>query len=261
MKKPHIYLGINALSSVSSPIAIGWFDLGVQIALHKDEFHFTRHLSPRTSIDRMRNEAARNAMAFGCDYLWFVDDDMLLSDNTLPSLISCDADIVMARTYIRGYPFKNMSFKKTNERVENGVYLFDLENHEDEDLDGKEVVDCDAIGFACALIKVDLLRKMEPPYFITSENSTEDIYFCLRATSEQNAKIKVDCRVPTGHQLQPEFVCPSNVKQLRAFYESMGVEAAKKAEREDRGHTYLDRIKEIINASTETEGEHPKTES
>lgn len=247
MEKPKIYLGINALSTVNSQVATGWIDLGVQLGMLSNKYHLIRHLNPRTSIDRMRNECAQNSLTFECDYLWFVDDDMILSDHTLESLIDADRDIVMARTYIRGYPFESMSFKKENERTVNGEDLFDLTNHTDEDLEGQGVVDCHAVGFACALIKVSLLKEMQPPYFITRPNSTEDIYFCLRALQEKGASIAVDCRVPTGHMLMPEFVNPRNAEALRRYYESTnpGLTRKRGPKREDRGEDYLGLVEEL----------------
>lgn len=245
MSKTNLYLGINALSTIDSSVAIGWLDLGFQLGKLHNEYNLFRHLNPRTSIDRMRNECARNAIAFDCKYLWFVDDDMILSDNTLPSLVDADADIVMARTYIRGYPFKNMSFKRENDRIVDGELRYDLTNHTDEELEGKDTVVCGAVGFACALIKVDLLRRMEPPYFITTTNSTEDIYFCLRAVQEQNAIIKVDCRVPTGHKLNSEFVNPRNVQELREYYKHFHPET-KPEGRDDRGEDYFTAIEKLI---------------
>lgn len=213
-----IHIGVNALSNVNAAVYANhshlYYFLG-RLA-EKQGYQFTFHTAPRTSIDRMRNDAAKVALQNECDYLWFIDDDMLLSDGTLESLISCEADIAMARTYIRGYPFKNMSFKLTSPAPDIGLI-----NHTDEELEGKDIVECGAVGFACALIKCELLKKIDPPFFITSTHGTEDIYFCVRCQMDldEPVRIVVDTRVPTGHMLNPEFVGPKTVKHLRKYYE------------------------------------------
>lgn len=238
-----IHIGVNALSNVNAAVYANhshlYYFLGREA--EKNGVQFTFHTAPRTSIDRMRNDAARVALENECDYLWFIDDDMLLSDGTLQSLISCEADIAMARTFIRGYPFKNMSFKLTSPPPD-----IALDNHTDEELEGRDVVECGAVGFACALIKVELLKKIDPPFFITSAYGTEDIYFCVKVQMELEdpVRIVVDTRVPTGHMLNPEFVNPKNVKQLRKYFEDtyhLGCASG----RADRDQTYHDLVEKV----------------
>jgi glycosyltransferase involved in cell wall biosynthesis len=211
-----------------------WYRLGRTFP--KDTFFAMT--PPRMAIDQARNWAAKMAMQQECDYLMFIDDDALIAPDTLASLISADLDIVMAHTYIRGYPFHVMAFKRDGEK---GLVNFD---------DYKEFIGengvflCDAVGFHCALIKVELLKKMEPPYFLTGTHYTEDIYFCVKARKEvsESVSIGVDTRVPTGHLLHKENVSVENVERLRTYYsngEQNGVPR-------DRGQSYYEQVSLVL---------------
>lgn len=191
----------------------------------------------RFSIDNARTQAAKYALELECDYIYFVDDDMVLSPNTYSSLKNCNADIAMAHTYVRGYPFDVMFFKyddsygKSNFDGEKRLVHFnDWENH----IEGDGIVKVDAVGFACALIKTSNLLKLPPPYFVTSVNHTEDVYFCLKYKYYfPEISIVVDTKVPTGHLLAPEMIHISTREKLLKYHKP------DKNEKSDRGLEYL----------------------
>ena len=197
----------------------------------------------RLSIDRMRNEAAKMALQSECDYLVFIDDDMLLDVKTIETLIDADKDIVMAHTYIRGYPFNAMSFKRepTNDLAD--IKLV----HENEVIEKAKEDLCEvyAIGFATVAIKTSLLKELDPPWFITGPNGTEDIYFCLRCKQEigEHVGIYTHIGVPTHHKLDPEFVSQCNVEKLREFYKPK--DTVENNVRGDRGEEYHKQVQAI----------------
>ena len=240
-------IGINVLTSVDSQVygnhAAWFYHLG---RLSKEKgWDFILYTPWRTSIDRMRNQAASIALLNECDYIMFVDDDMLLQIDTLESLVKADKDIVMAHTYIRGYPYNPMSFKGKGEFGAPDYVLEPYKNVED-DVNEENLVMVDAVGFATTLIKCDLLKKLSTPYFVTTVNTTEDVYFCLKCKAEYpQVTIAVDFNCPTGHLLDKEIVHKSTVKALRTFYEDMTkVEAP--ALKADRGDEYLKSILEKL---------------
>ena len=173
----------------------------------------------RMSIDNMRNAAAKVALELECDYLMFIDDDMLLHPETFESLLKADKDIVMALTFIRG-----------------GDLTHYLDWQDNIDKDG--LVEAAAIGFATVLIKTHLLKKLEPPYFLTAGGHTEDVYFCCRVKAEigEHVGIFVDTKVPTGHILEPEIVHVTTVAKLREYHKK-----EVKAVTVDRGQEYLEK--------------------
>lgn len=225
-------IATNILDSVNSEVygshCQTWFRLGRNTS---DEFIlFHPH---RMTIDAARNSAAQIAMRNSCDYIWFIDSDMILSAGTYESLKSRDAEVAMAQTYIRSHPFREMFFKMDG----NNLRHYD-DWWKDEKDDG--TVECDAVGFACALIKVAPLYKINPPYFITGTLHTEDVYYCLKLKDKfPGARIVMDTKVPTGHQLNPEFISAKNINEMRARHPII-------EQNVDRGIEYVKSVKQVF---------------
>jgi hypothetical protein len=216
------------------------------------------------SIDNARNTAADLAMKMECDYLMFIDDDVLIPKNTLDLLLKADKDIAAGLVIIRGVPFNVMAFRwldlgqKQEERPKEDerrslTFYNDLpfvegltcaaeEKHERFRLDCehchkaplKEIVNVDAIGFSCALIKTDVLHQLTTPYFVTGRHHTEDVYFCMKVQTElkdeagNSPSIVMHTGVKCGHLLNPEPIEWSVRKRLTDFY-APEVEAEKEA--------------------------------
>lgn len=190
-----------------------WYRLGKDHP--KEEDQFFQFSARRMSIDRFRNEAARIALQLECDYLLFLDDDMLVPKDTFNKLKEAELDIIAALNYIRGYPFETMSF-----RYKEGTKHLENITHE-EVKDQQRVIPCDAIGTATCLIKVEVFKQVPGPWFITGPHNTEDIYFCIKA-KEYLPKLTIGthCGVRTGHMLDPEVICVDTQPALKAYYES-----------------------------------------
>ena len=217
-----ILIGINTLQSVSWAPYASHLGLVHHLKRKYPEWEFGLFTPYRCSIDRMRNESAKHAIAGGFDYLWFIDDDMIIHPDTLESLLQHDYDIVMELTYVRGYPFKIMAFK-AGRTQSNDLVLTHFDDYKDYK-DDKGLVPCYAVGNACTLYKVELLKKVSLPHFVTGENFTEDVYMCCKAKDEVEnqtgvpVKIGMDTNHPTGHLLDPIAVFENNVEKLREFY-------------------------------------------
>lgn len=92
-----------------------------------------------------RNYIAAQALKKNCDYLFFVDDDMILPSDTLDELLSCGKDIV-GGVYLTKYEEQKPVVEYLNNN-RNG--LFEVK----------------AIGTGCMLIKIDVFRKLPQPWF------------------------------------------------------------------------------------------------
>jgi hypothetical protein len=198
-----ILVGTNTLTTVDQMAYSNhtqfWFRCGRQT-----QHSYILANPRRMSIDRMRNMCGRIV----CEnpditHLFFLDDDVLIPFDVIDRLISCDADIAAGWTLIRGYPFDNMFFNFD----ESDGNLKPWRNPVKGD-DG--LFHVDAVGFSCALIKADLIREMQSPWFITGGYNTEDIYFCMKARKMRDVKIVVDPTVITHHILGPETISPDN---------------------------------------------------
>lgn len=227
---------VNVLDNVNSQVygshCQEWFRLGRNTSDDFILFH-----PNRLSIDNARNQAAKFALEMECDYLFFIDDDMILHPNTYRSLKQADGDIVQALTFIRGYPFHVMAFKKiAPDKLD---FFDDYLDH----VDAEGLFESEAVGFACVLIKVnETLKKIRPPYFVTGVWSTEDVYFCckLRDKVGSNIRILVDTKCPTGHLLNPEALSVHNHDVLSKFHKPLSIPE------EDRGKEYLRTCKETL---------------
>lgn len=188
----------------------------------------------RMSIASARNSAVETALSLDCDYIFFYDDDMDLHPQTFKTLLSRDKDIIMALCYIRGYPYKPMVFKWIDTNDEGYTKIADLK------VDGKLIglwEDCEksvdeegiinsvaAVGCAATLIKVDIFRKIDFPWFYTGTANTEDVYFCIKAqTKVEGITIAVDTTVPAGHVLKDKRVLfPNNAELMRSQEKEFG---------------------------------------
>lgn len=254
MAKSKVLVCTNVLRNVDSlpfgTVCQEWFRMGRGT---DDEF-FLFH-PERFSIDNARTQAAAAAMELECDYIMFIDDDMVLSAGTYASLKACDADIAMAHTYIRGFPFDVMFFKydESEDSPRTLKYFNQWESHVNE----KGIVHVDAVGFACALLKVKNLYEIPPPFFVTGKHQTEDVYFCIKLREYfPDAIIVVDTKVPTGHMLQPEYVRMDTRAKLFEYYKPAGYKGKKDKKASDRGEEYVE--KNIKNPSLEWKSDLPE---
>lgn len=214
-----ILVGVNTLTTLDTEVVGSlcnfWYRLG---KMHPDK-EFIMYHPRRTSIDRMRNNAAIIALDKECDYLMFIDDDIIMDRDVLDCLLKPDKDITAALTFIRGYPFNPMSFKyvtKYNVKM--------LEFLTDEDLTSSDgYISCDAVGFACVLIKCSLLKQIREPYFMTGSMHTEDIYFCCKAKEEvPDCSIYTCTLKPTLHLLDKQPIGVNTRAALKTYYEALG---------------------------------------
>jgi hypothetical protein len=248
-KRLKIVVGTNSLTEIQYPAYTNhcqfWFRLGRSYP-HID-FLFSN--PSRMSIDRMRNMSARVALDVEADYILFLDDDVIVNPNYgLNQLLECKADIAAGKICIRGYPFDYMSFQKDK----SGGLITDKE------LPKSGIVDRDAVGFSFALIKTAILKRLEPPYFITGLNHTEDIYFCLKARQvDLNCTIKVNCGCECGHILWPEVLHEDNRESYTEYFRKANKILTELSDKgnlngggqiKDRGLEYLTELKEAESA-------------
>lgn len=240
-------IGCNTLNHVNSLAYTNhmqfWYNLGKK----RPEDKFLFFTPRRMSIDRMRNEAARMAMQEECDYLFFYDDDVLLPIDALDKLVEADIDVCAGLTLIRGYPFKPMAFNYKGEASVKQMTIVD----DPKDLEGFDIYFCDAVGFSCCLIRVDLLKKLKPPFFVTGPYNTEDVYFCHKCKTQlSECLIGVEPSVVTGHILENHYISPGNREsflQLEKELAEIGnYELGDDKKREDRGEKYREAVFELL---------------
>ncbi len=207
-----------------------WFKLGQEFP----DYQFIKVNPSRMSIDRCRNLAAAVAIEYNCDYILWLDDDVIVPlDGFRKLLNACEkgAHCAAGNVIIRGYPFDYMAFSYTGEwgtsnltpikeivkidkYASNGMLLWD---------DSLWVQQVGAVGFSFCLIDVESLKLLEKPYFVTAPNHTEDVYYCLRLYDKlkEKAKIVVDWSVECQHLLWMEPMAHGSRLAYKEYFEKV----------------------------------------
>lgn len=157
-------------------------------------FHFTvgRLLTPVA-----RETLADHALNAGMDYMLFIDDDMITPMDMFEKLYNRHVDIVAPLAFTRNAPHYAVIYNCESgwDPVAKSDYMI---NHYVRNYPENELVRCDAVGFGAALIKMDVIRNMKPPYFMSTCGTGEDVLFCYNAR-KTGAKVYMDTAVKLGH--------------------------------------------------------------
>jgi len=205
-----------------------------KLAKDNPEFQFILFTPYRMSIANFRNYAARATLESGADYLMFIDDDAVLVHHPsifkeLKDKIEGDENkhVIMPVVYVRGYPFNPMFFKWVNDPdlITEGKGLDFYTDWKEQPVDSKKLLEVAAIGCHTCLIKSEVFKAIEEPYFLTGMNNTEDVYFCMKIRDYiENIGIYVATDITIGHLLDPLYVDNTNVDILRKFYRELGMD-------------------------------------
>lgn len=209
-----ILVGINTLTDVQqmaySNHAQFFYRLG-QLMWDRREYQVILNTPRRMSIDNMRNMSAKVALDNECDWLIFIDDDVLLPPDAFEKLMFDDADFDCAAgvTLVRGYPYAPMIF---DWKREHSHFVWDYQSKANE----KGLIFCDALGCSFTAIRVEMLKKLKEndpdiPFFKTTNYCTEDVFFFKRLRDVYpEARICANVNIHTAHILGPEIITPEN---------------------------------------------------
>ncbi len=160
-----------------------------------DGFEITFQYFYGYQIDQIRNLIAHWASHF--DYLFSVDSDIVLPNDTLVKMLSHDVDMVSG-VYIQRKPAQEIVeiYRKNNIGGVSNVPFIQLQPAGLHEVDG--------CGFGCVLVKSEVIRKIGYPQFVYksaidhAHTVSEDVYFCGKA-QEKGAKIYVDSTIICKH--------------------------------------------------------------
>ncbi len=152
-------------------------------------------------LDNARNASVHEALAWGAEYLLFLDDDVLPPDDGLVKLYLDSLPIVAGLYYDRRPPYTSMVVRRKDRsapwKLQEGVDVdWDVEFAKNYPHD--KLVEVDATGFGFMLVNRDVFLKMPEPWFKTSLGCGEDFYFCWKA-AQNGYKVYVDTRVKCLH--------------------------------------------------------------
>ena len=165
-------------------------------------FHFTagRLLTPAA-----RESLADHALSSGMDYMLMIDDDMTTPLDLFEQLYNRQVDIVAPLAFTRNAPHYAVIYNCESgwDPVTKNDYFI---NHYARNYPENELVHCDAVGFGAVLIKMDVIKRMKKPYFMSTCGTGEDILFCYNAQQQAGAKVYMDTACKLGHISSPLVV-------------------------------------------------------
>ena len=138
-----------------------------------------------TNIAGNRQFLAKKAIDDGFSHILYLDDDMVFPKETLDILIEHDKDIIGVNATTRSYPtIQFTSWTMEGKRVFTNAK-------------SKGLTKVKKTGFGVILIKTDVFKNLEMPYFVYDYDKEkevyvgEDFYFCDRAR-EKDYQIYID---------------------------------------------------------------------
>jgi len=145
-------------------------------------------------IDQIRNLIADWAKKF--DYLFSIDSDIIVPKDALTKMLSYNKDAVS------GVYIQRFHDKQTSELyyLKDGRHL----NYQTNELPQNSVIEVDAFGLGCALIKSEVFKNIDYPHFVYSsaldhsQTLSEDVYFCMKA-KENRFKLYADTSIICDH--------------------------------------------------------------
>lgn len=155
----------------------------------------TFSISHASFVDWARNICVEEALNdYNSDYVFFLDVDVFPPQNIIEKLLAQNKDIVSGPYHSKKPPFHPHAYKE----LDNGSY-------ETIEIKKNSLLEVDAVGAGCLLIKTNVLKKMTKPWFSTvlpglnaehakdlkfdkTQGLGEDLYFCKKA---RNAGFKI----------------------------------------------------------------------
>ena len=151
---------------------------------------------PRTYRDNARQQLAEKAIEEGCTHIFFIDDDMLHPPDIVQKLMEYNKDIVSGLYFTRGGHYHPLLMKRAKLEMAKYEPMYEYP---------KGLVEVDATGGGCLLIKTDVFKKLKKPWFVKNHVYGEDTYFCELAR-RAGFKIFVDTNLVCGHLGDKEII-------------------------------------------------------
>lgn len=189
-----------------------WKNLGGQEAVDFYEKKNPRYIFSLGAVGNILTPFARErlceaALASEVDYLFMVDDDMLVDPDIFYKLVKHDKDICAALAFTRNPDHKPVIFE-TVEGYDRSVGKSYGRTRFAVNYPRNQLVECDAVGFGAVVIKANVIRKMKESgqtWFFGMEQTGEDVSFCIKAR-KLGFSVWMDTSVKTGHLADPTVI-------------------------------------------------------
>lgn len=209
----------------------------------RSNFKFFTGNTGRTGVNYAREMMADEAMHHGMDYLFMIDDDMIIPkrcfERVFETMQKEKADMASPICTQRLAPFNPVMYRHMISEVDGVKHI---NNQFIEDYEPNSVVRVDGVGFGVVLLSVPFLKKMKAlmpdGMFFSNRNVGEDMWFCMMARAKLDAKFVVDTSVKVGHLCHPkmatewDYVQAKGLKdKFKGVYNEAGANAKKDIDR------------------------------
>jgi len=176
-------------------------------ALEHSKHEFLPVWAFKTFICGARESLVKMAIKNECDYIIFLDADMLWPGNLLTSLVDFannnkEVHVVSGNYSMRNPPHMPLVYLDDGQ----GKYQPSLLKEED----WGKCVQCDATGLGACLLRTSLFESVSSPWFSLEGTGTEDIFFFKKANKEvEDFNLTVMTSLNCGHISVPSVVYPT----------------------------------------------------
>ena len=165
---------------------------------------------PNVLIHFARELICKAAVGGGYDYVFMVDDDMNGPVNMIEKLIEDDVDIVSPLAFTRMGQHSPVVYGMIHRFIA-GMGFQPVKSHFVLNYPRNTLFECAAVGFGAVLIKVEVLKRLPPPWFFTfkddgTRGTGEDVWFCRLMAEKAGARIFCDSRIVLGHFGAPKWI-------------------------------------------------------
>lgn len=191
-KKRRILIGVPCMDMVSA-----MFTQSLAMLQRPKDCDVAIMLNIGSLVYDSRNQIAKAAIKMEADLVLWIDSDMVFEPDTLVRLLADideGRDIVSALCFYRRPPYGPVGY--TRLQVENDEIK---EMEKITDYNAGEIIEMDAVGFGCVLMKADPLYELAAgEWFMPTTWAGEDCAFCVRAKKE-GYSIYLDTNIKLGH--------------------------------------------------------------
>ena len=139
-----------------------------------------------TILINQRESLIKQAIEVGSEWVLWLDSDMMFPPTVLMRLLAHNEDLVGCNYMKRSYPFKTVAFTDTSD-WESWIPI----------QYSNELVEAEAVGMGCVLMKTELFKELQKPYFeYTYQPKTEDWggedFTLFKKFNKLGHKLKID---------------------------------------------------------------------
>jgi len=188
---------------------IGGLEVEWKYQKRNPRYEFYWHTVGRLLTAAARERLAQAALEGEMDFMIMFDDDMTLPIDFIEAMLydmeeHPEIGVLGALAFMRNPPHYPVMYT-AHEGYDEIHHKDYFANQFVKKYPRNKLVECDAVGFGGVCIRMDVLRKMKPPYFFSTTGSGEDIFFCYKARQDAGARVFMDTRIKLGHLMNPKI--------------------------------------------------------